>query len=238
MKTHLTYAIVAVGALALSPSAFAQSFNFTVSTSTGPGAVLPSESYGAAAGQAGYWNSHVGTINAGQSVSLLDLNGTDTDVSFTSSSQFFALSGTLNLVGASPDDLGLLAGNWDISGSAGLADQATFTFTGLASGMYDIYTYALSPSSATQFTRVNVNAPAQDGEPGVQVVGGAFGGNLELGITHSLHQAIQVTDGTLVINADSVNFGQIAGFQIQMIPAPGALALLGVAGLATRRRRR
>lgn len=238
MKKLLSTTIAVAAAVVLTPSVMAQSVNFSVDTVSGAGANQPDSAFGGAADQAGYWNSHVGTVNPNSPIDLMDLNGNATGASFTTSAQYFALSGTSNLVGATTDMTDLLAGYWDISGSAGLSDQQVFTFTGLENGVYNVYTYAMSPGSSGQFTRVNVNGDALDGAEGMQVVGGAFMGDFEEGITHSLHSGIEVTDGTLVINATSVNWGSIAGMQLQMVPAPGALALLGLAGLVGVRRRR
>jgi hypothetical protein len=100
MQTLLQTVTAAIAAVALASVAIGQSFNFTVSTSSGPGSIVPSDLFGGAAGQPGYWHSHVGTINQGVPVPLVDINGDATGVTMTSSNQFFALNSSANLPGA------------------------------------------------------------------------------------------------------------------------------------------
>lgn len=116
------------------------------------------------------------------------------------------------------------------------------TDTGLLS--WDVeYFDLLSPSTAAHF-----HGPADFGEnAGVQVGMGAgetFGvteGTLNGSAMISAAQIQQVLDGLWYINIHSEMFpgGEIRGQVVGIIPAPGAMALLGIAALAgTRRRRR
>lgn len=209
-------------------SAQAQSFNIDINSTAG---LVPSSAFGAAAGQAGVWNSVDGGVTP---QALVDLSGNATGVTWTSAFSNGIFASLTNLPGADTETVNLLTDVLDLE-TPGNSD--TFTIAGLQNGTYEVYTYAMAPDSGDFRTDVNVNGT------GVQTVGGAFTGSFVLGVTHSMH-TVTVTDGIITINtsvptiAGITNFGSLAGVQLVLVPGPGALALLGIAGLAGSRRRR
>jgi hypothetical protein len=245
MKTKtLVLASMAAAGFLVATTASAQSINFRVQSTVGTvdpmslndPAFFP---YGAAAGAAGagHWNEHQGPW-AGTPIALNDLNGDPAGVTMTlttGNAITAALGSTSNNPGNWPgtgDPLqNLLAGVWDLGGTAQPA--RTLTFSGLAAGTYDVYTYAMAPDSATFVTGVEVDGVFEQ-------VGGAFGGNFALGITHSLHTIdLMAGDDLDVILTTVTSFGSLAGIQlVHQVPGPGAMALLGIPGLLVGSRRR
>lgn len=226
--------------IALSTTAGAQSFNIDMNATTGAGAGAPAATFGAAANQMGNWQT-IGSFGLNVPIGLMNLDGSASAATLTSNAAFASgsfFSSTTNGLAAAPVDVQrLLADILDLGGTT--QPQRSFTFSGLQNGIYDVYTYAMAPDSAAFISRVNVNANAGAADPGVQLVGGAYTGNWAQGITHALHSNVQVTNGTLVVNLQAnTSFASLAGFQLVLVPAPSALALLGLAGLIGPRRRR
>jgi hypothetical protein len=126
---------------------------------------------------------------------------------------------------------------WDLGSTTGT--PLSLAFNNLTNGNYSVYVYAMAPDSSTFITNVNINAAAGAGNPGNQQVGGLYpgGGNFALGVTHSLHQVV-VSNGSMTINLSTASgFGSLARIQL-LIPAPGAHAVFGLAGMMGSRRRR
>lgn len=73
-------------------------------------------------------------------------------------------------------------------------------FTGLASGWYEVITYAIDPDNPAGQSRVRVDFAM----PGPVWIGGVWGGSPEFGVTHSRH-FVYVSDGRL--NPHSGEFG-------------------------------
>ncbi len=203
----------ATGVLALAllvvPSALAQSFNVDVGTTTvtGPGFGPPSAAFGGAAGQAGTWNEMNGTVVT--MIPLLGLDGLPTAVTLTRTSAVGGNFGSNN-ANTTGDFQLLLDDGQDVGG---LGQSETYTFAGLAPGVYDLYTYAIAPDSATFISGVTV--PASPG-PNPQNVGGPMpADSFVLGVTHALHSALVCTDGTLAVTIATVtSFATINGFQL------------------------
>lgn len=232
------FSLVGLGAaVAISASATAQSINIDANIATGAGSGVPSNTFGAAAGAAGVgtWNGLTSLSANIPSAALLGLNGAATGATVTSNINIGpGFGSTTNGLGVINDAQLLLADIWD-PGAATL----TLTFNGLQNGPYDVYTYAMAPDGAAFRSNVNVNGPAGAANPGNQVVGGAYTGAFVLGVTHSLHSGVQVTNGTLSISVNTnTTFASLAGLQLVLVPGPGALALFGLAGLVGSRRRR
>jgi len=212
--------IVMFGVLALASSAAAQSFNVDVNNTTGAGAGVPALGYGAAAGAlmstSPWFNMGAGTShNLGSGVMCNWTGGTMT------------LFGFQNTGTTGNDDL-LMDDLYDIGGAG---QSRTATLTGLQNGMYRLWIYAWAPDSADFRTNVTVGGATQS-------VGGAWPGGFTQGVTHAFFDNVVVAGGTLSFTvATASGFGSLNGFQIYQIPAPGAMALLGLAGCCARRRR-
>ncbi|MBL9141790.1 MAG: hypothetical protein JNK53_07985, partial [Phycisphaerae bacterium] len=144
MKTALV-SFVAVGCLA--PAAWSQSFNIDVGNAT----PTPGATYGAAAGSAGVWNTYVGGVQAG----LLGLNGSATGVGMSGTGGFL---GGYNDPGTFGDDEALM------DDSLLIPFAETYTVSGLAAGLYDVYVYTWTFTVLS--TDVQVNGQ------GFQAIGG------------------------------------------------------------------
>ena len=214
---------------ALGSAAAGQSMNIDFSTLDG----TPSDGYAAAiAENSGAWNGVVGVTAGGMVSSLVDINGDLTGVSFLASSTAGGFSGTWNN-GPQPvgDTLALLG---DLLNVGGTGASVTLNFSGLADGTYNIALYAFAGDNSVGDWRTGVNVNGL----GQQSIGGVYTGAYVAGVTHALYEEVEVVGGTLSVTASTLTgFGSFNGMQLQLIPAPGALALLGLAGLAGRRRR-
>lgn len=190
----------------LASLAGAQAFNIDV----GPNLILwpePSPAYGAAAGQTGVWNPVKDPFGGD---TLLDLLGGASGVSVSSniSSSFSWPFGTF---GADDD-----AFTSDGQAISYFGPPAEWTFTGLADGQYDVYTYAWSPENTGALSDVTiVGQPAS-----TQTVGGIWSGSPHVfGVTYAKH-SITVSGGTFgveVYGNTMPTSATVLGFQI--VPA-------------------
>lgn len=207
-------------ALAITSAASAESINIDFTSAFG----VPSDAYGAAAGQPGVWNllESVGPVPA----ALLDINGDPSGVTLTADSSPFPFS--FDNPGTSGDDQALMDDLFDLGG---VGATLSLTFSGLTDGSYDVYTYAWAADSDAFRTSVDVGGL-------VQLVGGAWPGGHAVGVTHALH-SVDVVGGMITIDLMTAEgFGSLNGIQLAMIPAPAAFGLLGLAGVVGSRRRR
>ena len=178
--------------------AHAQSFNVDLGD-LAPG--VPDATYGAAAEQPGEWN---GVPVLLPTMNLLDLDAAQTNVVFTNDTNFglaWDHPGTVDDDEALLDDLG------DPGGLGG-----TYRFDGLLPGAYQVWTYAWAPDSAAGLSNVTVTGA----EEGTTVVGGAWPGGLQEGVTHAIHH-LYVTDGSIRIDIEpniNSNFASVNGFQV------------------------
>lgn len=196
----------------------AQSINIDFEDPAGVAAGVPSNTFGAA-GNAGAWNAATLGLNG----PLFDINGVFGSASVDITATAVLSNNAQNYAG---DDL-LLMG--DIADGPSLV-----TFAGLANGPYDVWVYAQAPDSATFLTDVTIGGVTQ-------TVGGAWGGTYVVGNTHSFHNGVNVTDGTLTITmATNTGFASLNGIQIAVVPEPATIAAFGIGALtllALRRRR-
>jgi len=164
----------------------------------------PSANYAAAGDQAGVWNHFVGT----SPTPMLGLTGASTGVTLSANvSAGFAFG--FNNPGTSGDDELLLDGGHD--------GEATYTFAGLASGFYDVYTYAWGPDDAS--LRTNVSVPGSP-DP-LQTVGGAWTGGHQQGVTFAKHRTMVAGGSNVVIVCTVQNgFATENGFQIVPVNSP------------------
>jgi hypothetical protein len=201
--------ILASLALALAPGlAAAEDLNLNVGTTLNSN--RPADSFGAAASQAGRWN--LVSANVPTTVALLDLAGNPTNVS-VSLTGGFGNFGVLN-PNWSGDDAKLLQFAADVGGGGTI----TWTFSGIAPGNYEVYTYAIAPDfPATYRTRVAVTGAV---EP-AQIVGGAWtNAPYVQGMTHARHTVTVGASQTIVVVASDPgtpagNLPTVNGFQIK-----------------------
>lgn len=191
--------------LLVSPAAAAQDIYIDVGMNLDAlGIGAPTPAYGAAAGAAGVWNP---VMPAFAPTPLVDTLGgtTGVTVSTDNGSSFNQFPAVL-----SGDDKALVN---DLQALDSLQTPSVWTFSGLADGTYDVYTYAWDPSNGGATTEVSV--PALPGS--TQLVGGTWAGSPHvLGTTYALHQ-VAVAGGSLVLEARSAVFGtggQVNGFQL------------------------
>ena len=180
-----------VGAFA-TPSALAQSVNVDVGNLFG----TPTSAYAAGAGQAGVWNSK--TTNS--ATALVDLTGGATGATLAASGGVLTFG--FDNTGTTGDDQALMDDGCD--------GVRTWTFSGIANGAYELYTYAWAPDSNTYKTNVNV----QGSPSGVQSVGGAWTGAHQQGVTYAKH-SVTVANGTIIVDISTgVSFSTVNGFQL------------------------
>lgn len=192
--------------LTLAGPSFAQSLNVDVGDTTSVG--IPSNAYGAAAGQPGHWNAVSGGYP--YQFTLNDLAGVPTSVmtnasnNGTGSGDFF-----FNNSLTSGDDEKLMDDLEDVGGGT---SATTWTFSGLLDGAYDVYTYAWGPDNSTFVSSVTPN-----GSSDTQNVGGIWPGGHAMGTTYALH-CVTVSGGSdVVIVVQAVSgFGSVNGFQFKM----------------------
>jgi hypothetical protein len=187
MKTELQY-LKLVGVLlgcALALTGNGQSIYVDVDDTFGPpvgGGGPPSSLFPGAAGVAGHWNSK--NLGFQGPLSLSDISGAP--ISATLYMSGWGGGGSWNNPNISGDFKLLMADAERVS-SAGLV----YTFQGLNSGWYRVYTLALNPSG--QFTSTTIRVPGSIS--GDQTISGTLSSNtFEHLRTHSIHE-ILVTNG-------------------------------------------
>src|SRR5262249_17930610 len=160
----------------------AQNFNLDVGTNTTY--PVPPATYAAAAGQTGLWQSIPPFPGF---TSLVDVNGAITAAGINCSAGM-DYENTNNLSGASIPDRNLLA---DISDPG--PGTAVWTISGLLTGTYDIYTYAIAPDLSVYRTNVSVSGSTNP----MQTVGGAWTGAHAQGVSYAKHR-VSVSGGNSV----------------------------------------
>lgn len=225
---------LAAFATALAPAlSLGQSFNIDLDVFFGPPSIgngAPSAVFGAAANQPGYWN-RVYAVGPTNPEPLFDLVGNATSVIMQAS------GGTGNAIGfnnaANTGDFALL-----MNDVAALNGTITYTFTGLESGTYIVYTYADSPDPEYAPTEVNVHGSLP---PNPQVVTGPIPANQFVNlITHATHE-VHVTNGLLVVDVRELPtyFGDVNGLQLVAVPEPSSIVVLsGLIALSRSLRRK
>ena len=210
-----------------------QSFNVDLDAFGGPpeaGNGAPSVSFGAAANQPGFWNrvraNHFGTT------ALFDLSGAASTLLYDA--VLISGSGRAFNNPANTGDFSLL-----LNDVCDLSPNGILVFRGLASGTYNVYSYAVEPLPQIDPIEVFV-----DGALGTnpQFVNGPMPGNaFGLGITHSLH-TVFVSDGTITIRMRSISSptAPVNGFQVVLVPEPfgASILFLGLSWLAKARFRK
>ena len=203
MRLHDSLAPIAA-ALSLGGAASAQSFNIDVGDTFSVG--IPAPTYGAAASQPGPWNALSGGYP--YNFSLDDVNGTPTGVTtFAVNTGVGSGDFYFDNVLTSGDDEKLLDDLEDVGSGTSIT---VWTFSGLADGPYDVYTYAWAPDNAGYVSNVTPG-----GSSDTQSVGGTFPGGHALGTTYALHCVTVAGGSDLVIEvAAGTGFASVNGFQI------------------------
>ncbi len=225
-----TLALALGGSLVLASSARAQvGFNIDLDDPFAPpfaGGGVPSSGFGAAAGQAGFWN---GLVDSGvPPMQLRDLSGQLTNVVVTG--PVGGSGGGWNFQGNTGDYALLLNDGRDVS-------HDTWAFTNVPNGFYDVYTYTVFPDATHGYTSTVTVSNSITQNP--QYVTGPMPGNrFILGVTHSIHE-VYLTSGDFSITVDfNGSHGAVVnGFQIVPVPEPGTILCLGAGMLMIAARR-
>jgi hypothetical protein len=191
---------------------------------------IPSSTFGAASGQAGFWNDIQSSFIVN---GLRDLSGNVTGINLTLVA--FTLGGT-DETAPDGDGADLMEDNFYSFPNEAWA----LTLTGLADGLYDVFLYE-PHNSAVGTGAGNVNGVAFNHITG-NFAAGVF---LEGQNFHHL-TGVSVSGGLLTAGGSSVNFSGLSGLQLVQaspaaVPEPATLLMLGsgLAGVyASRRRRR
>lgn len=210
----LACAIVATGVASAQGSSIYIDIDDTAS-----GAITPSNTFAAAAPSGGTWNPIDMSASAGGTLvvsGLLNAGGAPSGVTLTADGATFdPLTFLFDEPNTAGDDQALM----DDVGYYGGA--GTWTFSGLAAGTYDVFTYAMAPDDPTFLTSVDVMGSAS----GSQDVGGSFAAGYVLGATHAMHTVTIATGGDIVITTDvGATFDSINGIQIV---GAGAMTSIG-----------
>ncbi len=193
----------------LAGQAMGQSFNVDLNNASGSGAGVPASSFGAAAGQPGFWNSV--TSGTAATSTLGDLNGFVSTTTFTRDT-----GGTFkgaDDVGVSGEAAKLIEDYQSLSGFGTLS----YSFNNLAFGTYAVYTYAALPNGGGNTSGVTVTNTSSK----YQYVGANALSSSKFipGTTHSIH-IVQVNAGgsvTIKVADSSSGTAHVGGFQLRKI---------------------
>ena len=217
MLKHTRAFVPAVLALALAPLASAQNFNIDFGSATS----TPAFFFGAA-GPAGVWDQYITSPANG----LMDTSGNISSVNLTATNAFATFPSGYN------DPMTIVDDEFLMDDYIAITFIETYSFTGMAAGTYNVYTYTWTFGPLS--TGIDVNATGQ------QVIGGTWTGGYLLGTTHSLHTVTIPANGTINIRVVSIDgaLGAISGVQIVQVPTPAGASVLALGAMAMTRRRR
>jgi hypothetical protein len=176
----------------------AQSFNVDFGDAFG----TPADSFGAAVGQAGHWNSITGLEE--EPPRLVDVRGNLTGVVLAFSLPFGQAQ--FDHPGTTGDDQALLDDYLDLH-----SVPATLEIRGLQAGAYALYTYAWAPDEPAFRTVVGV-----DGHR-TEIIGGEWTGTYVEGVTHAIHIVGAAPDRPVIISLFGLGKGTLNGLQIVRI---------------------
>jgi hypothetical protein len=192
----------------------ASSQNFNVDFGNGFG--IPSNTFGAAANQPGFWNNISAAATAQP---LSDLAGSPTTVTLSLiADNYMGSSGTS--AGHTGNLLALLDDNFFSTDT----DPWSLSISGLSNGTYNFYYYG--PGNALVDTGTfTVNGTAASSIPG------STSNTFDQGVDWQVLSGVQVVNGTLtVIPTTTEGARGLAGFQIVGVPEP-SVSILAAAGL-------
>ncbi|MEW5883265.1 MAG: hypothetical protein AB1725_03455 [Armatimonadota bacterium] len=210
-------------------AAWSQSFNVDLDLFFGPrssGTGRPSLSFGAAAGQPGFWNDPY--VNALGPIELRGLDGRLTPVTYRAWGGVGFGGGWLNPrigLGEANDDFWLLMGDAADIGPPEANHQLfpppplrVTRFEGLQPGLYEVYTYAVRPHQPPRYVPVEVTVPGALTE-NPQLCTGPMPADwvFRRGVTHAMHRVF-CADGVIEIRLtgpDTLSF--VNGFQLKKL---------------------
>ena len=204
--------------VAITPAAFGQAFNVDYGSMFDQTA--PSDSYGAAADQPGFWNDLPGFEF--MPIALADVDGNVGKVTVLDA------GGNAPFGFPNPKTIGDDGALMDDALDLGADSQDVFVIAGLAPGTYEVYTYAWAPDSPSYITGVSVN----DGP--TSLVGGDWQGKHAIGFSYAM-DTVTIKDGEPIEIATStvISFATLNGFQVKPLGgcapdcnADGALDIL------------
>lgn len=234
MRNTRAVAAFTVVACALSGAAVAQFFNIDVGTTSNG---QPSSAFGAASGQTGHWNFYAGNTGIGAPVVLFDITGAATGVTLSRITNSGTASGLFFNNTTNSGDFAALMNDGSQVGTIVQGGWHEYTFSGLANGSYQLWTYAARPQGGNSYAEVDVFGSTSP----LQILNGGNNNNtFTFGGTHAIHNVV-VTNGSFTLRVTAgQNIGlstYVNGFQL-VVPTPGGAALLACAGLLTARRKR
>lgn len=221
--------VIVVAALCgLSTFGYPQAFNIDIDLPSPPelGGGAPSNTFGAAASQQGVWNA-VYYADRGPRL-LYDTGGQLTRAAISVGSSSGELDGGAFRFGGNTGDFAQLLNDACSGSTVVQGGVLTYSFAGMAQGVYDLYTYAVPITGTTTFAPVFV---AQADDQQTQVVTGPMPGN-QFGYlkTHSRHRLTLAAgsgfDVVLARQPGQVGPVQVNGFQI--VPVPEVPSLLSL----------
>jgi hypothetical protein len=216
--------------LAAGSLAHGQSFNIDLDVFFGSQVIgngAPSSSFGGAADQQGLWN-RIPSVNGGPPVPLLDLMGSGTGATILKTASSPGGAGGFNFPG-NTGDFALLLNDAEQVATLVSGGNLTYTFSGLASGAYDVYTYVAHIAGVFSATPVFVPEAVASN---TQIVTGPMPGNaFQYLITHSIHRVVLQQGGQFNVSiTQPPNHPQgmnVNGLQIVLVPEPSSA--LGIA---------
>jgi hypothetical protein len=224
--------------MVVSGRAPAQSFNVDIDQQ-GPspqlGQGVPSSAFGAAAGQPGVWNSYLSTSTAASPLVNLAGAGTSAAVQITATSTSPTTLGFNNP--ANSGDFALLLNDGAQIGTTVQGGSRTYTFSGLAPGTYSVFTYTARPQGTNGHLLIDIPG-SNEGQ--LTATGTPTGNTFTPGVTHVTH-TLSLSGSSFNINLTDVPgdpAGYVDGFQITLIPEPGAVASIMAPLVLLRPRRR
>lgn len=222
MKSNL--AVVIIGLTVTSSSVLGQSFNIDLGSFAD---TVTASSYGAAAGQTGYWNYYMQGDDK-----LRDLAGNVTNVQFGITGSYGV---DTNIPGLTGNEERFMESFINVSPSADLV-----TLFGIAPGTYDCYIYSwMGPVFGSANVTFQVKAKNNTATGKVSYTGAAWPGGQIEGVTYDVVR-IEVPANALALDIRvgmDTDFQILNGLQIVRVPAPASPLLLTPLALAARRRR-
>jgi hypothetical protein len=199
-------------------AASAQSFNIEVDGAPpASGAGIPANTFAGAANQPGTWN---GLTSTGP-LTLVGLNGSATAVTLSGSSYVIYSFPNAQTTG----DFDLLLDDVQDCGFAGPADR-TYTFSNLAAGTYEVYTYGWAPDAPGQlWTDISVTGSTSTNPQtvGTSAAVPSTSVPFETPGHYALHVITVPAAGSITINAAPGTgspggaFGSVNGIQLKLL---------------------